>query len=212
MNASTKNKGRWGEAPSDVYWDTPQFLLGDAAAAAGLKPNVLKAWLTRKIVNMGRHDHAASGKGSSRLFTLRSVLSIALTAELVRLGLPPARAVSPADNVTELKKKIGGRVIGASPNTDCLLLVFPDNVGRITPNNSPGRDKGPPVLATFSGEDPLTPTAVWTVVPPDQVGSLQEWINLVGRRFENRPASVAAVSIPAVLERVKRVLLERGKF
>jgi hypothetical protein len=116
-----------------AYWDKPKFLLGDAAAASGLSPNTLKAWLARGIVELGGYDHEASGKGSSRLFTLRSMLSIALAADLVRLGLSPTRAVLPAFAATRSE---------TPPDVESLLLVFPSvdktswkvvNIGEKTP-------------------------------------------------------------------------------
>lgn len=194
--------GFWSKAPSDPTWDTPRFLFGDAAAASAIKPNVLKSWLGRGIVESGRHDREASGKGSSRLFTLRSVLCIALMGELVRLGLPPARAAFYASVATEMKVHRRPDELTSPPNPECLLVVFPA-----------GKD------------EPMS----WSVVPPDYKGSIHELIRAlaIGKSPESfppifihrgaksrdiAPASAAAVSIPAVLERIRRVLRERGKL
>jgi hypothetical protein len=199
--------------PSNLGWDTPRFLLGDAAAASGIKPNVLKAWLAREIMDLGRHDLEASGKGSSRLMTLRTVLGIAVMAELVRLGLPPHRAAAPAKtsvtiNIRDRKNK------SAAPNTDCLLLVFPANMGKFI-RQQDGVGPVPDLIFSFftdrlSGQ--ITDTIAYSVVPPDHKGSIHDIIKTARTFFTNSPASVATVSIPAVLEQVRHVLSARGKL
>jgi hypothetical protein len=74
--------------------DEPKFLLSDVAFAAEVSQPVLKAWLSRepRVVALGPYDRHAFGKGSSRVFTLRTAILIALIAELVRLGITPLRA------------------------------------------------------------------------------------------------------------------------
>jgi hypothetical protein len=209
MNASPKAKN-WSKAPFDPEWDTPRFLLGDAAAASGVTPNVLKAWLAREIVDLDRHDLEASGKGSSRLFTLRTVLGIAVMAELVRLGLPPHRAADPA--ITSVKFNIHDRK-SLTPNTDCLLLVFPTNMGKFIPQEGDG--PVPDLLFALRGDQSrglITDTTAYSVVPPSHKGSIHDIIKTARTFFENSPASLATVSIPAVLEHVRRVLSARGKL
>jgi hypothetical protein len=210
MNASTKKVKQRPKTPYDPKWDTPKFLLGDAAAASGVKPNVLKAWLARGIVDLDRHDLEASGKGSSRLLTLRTVLGIAVMAELVRLGLPPHRAAPPAE--ASVKANFRDRK-SHTPSTDCLLLVFPANMGKFIPQEGDGRV--PDLLFAFRGDQSrglIADTTAFSVVPPDHKGSIHDIIKTARKFFENSPASVATVSIPAVLEQVRRVLSARGKF
>ena len=78
----------------DAVLDEPKFLLTDVAVVTGISTNVLKSWLSREpiAVQLGPYDRQAMGKGSSRVFTLRRVLSIALAAELIRLGIAPSRS------------------------------------------------------------------------------------------------------------------------
>src|SRR5215217_7227248 len=96
MSASTKEVKDWSKTPSDPEWDTPRFLLGDAAAASGIELTVLKAWLARGGLDLDRHTLEASRMGSSRFFSLRTILGIALMAELVLLGVPPRRSAAHA--------------------------------------------------------------------------------------------------------------------
>jgi hypothetical protein len=88
----------------DARLDEPRFLLGDVAAAAGMSETVLKAWLSRdpKVIPLGPYDKPARGKGSAREFTLRRIISVALVAELVRLGISPGRAGPWAHALTDL--------------------------------------------------------------------------------------------------------------
>lgn len=81
------------EAP-EIDLDSPAWLLNSVAASTGVGLAVLKAWLSRDpvVVPLGPYDQEARGKGSARLFTLRRVLAVAITAELVRLGIAPSRA------------------------------------------------------------------------------------------------------------------------
>jgi len=76
------------------FLDVPQFLLGDAAFTADLSTTVLKAWLSREplIIALGETDMKPLGKGSARIFTLRRVVNICVTAELVRMGVTPKMA------------------------------------------------------------------------------------------------------------------------
>jgi hypothetical protein len=80
--------------PRDARLDTPKYLFGDVLRATNVTAPVLKAWLSRapKVIALGAYDQDARGKGSARLFTLRRVLSIGITAELVRLGIKASHA------------------------------------------------------------------------------------------------------------------------
>jgi hypothetical protein len=74
--------------------DTPRYLLGDAAAAAGVTPITLKAWLSpeRSVVPLGPYDQSGRGKGVSRLLSLRRIYAIAFTSELISLGFAASQA------------------------------------------------------------------------------------------------------------------------
>jgi hypothetical protein len=88
--------------------DTPTFLLSDVAAAAEVNTNVLKAWLDREVVPLGANDRPALGRGSGRVFTLRRVFSIAIMAELTRMGITPSRASALAFMVTDNTVSVPG--------------------------------------------------------------------------------------------------------
>lgn len=88
--------------------DTPSFLLSDMAAAADVNTNILKAWLDRKVAPLGSSDRQALGRGSGRVFTLRRVFSIAIMAELVRMGITPSRAAGLAFMVTDNTLSVPG--------------------------------------------------------------------------------------------------------
>ena len=117
--------------------DTPAFLLSDVAAATAVNSNLLKAWLDRKVVPLGATDRHALGRGSGRVFTLRRVLSIAIMAELTRLGVAPSSAAALAFSVTDHSINVadvefslrsvseGGYVIVSSKNEDeALQFMF----------------------------------------------------------------------------------------
>ena len=82
--------------------DTPQFFAADVGGAAAIDVVTLQNWIKRKIIPMGDRDRAALGSGSRRLFTLRTVLHIAVAAELVRNGIAAATAAKMAAEFAHL--------------------------------------------------------------------------------------------------------------
>jgi len=102
--------------------DTPRFLLGDAAAAADLTPGLIKVWVSRGIIRLGFYDREGRGAGSRHQFTLRRVICIAMTAELVALGISPAKAGELALNYTDVEHDEGRYVELAGPT---YLIVEP---------------------------------------------------------------------------------------
>jgi hypothetical protein len=108
------------------FLDVPQFLLGDVAYTAGLSTAVLKAWLSRPpvIVPLGASDMKALGKGSARILTLRRVINICVTAELVRLGLTPKHAGAMSFHITD--------VVGMVTS-----VPSPSKRARVAPTRSP---------------------------------------------------------------------------
>jgi hypothetical protein len=84
--------------------DTPRFIFSDVATAADVMPGTLKAWLSRDppIVPLGPYDRPGRGKGIPRLFTLRRVYAIAMTAELISLGFVASKAGNLAFAFTDL--------------------------------------------------------------------------------------------------------------
>lgn len=171
------------------YWDEPRYILGDAAAASGLTPNLLKSWLFRKHISLGPHDREASGKGSSRFLSLRRVLSIALAAEMVRLGLSPSRAGAIAHAATAFAFDETLEAEGHTEwPTDSLLVIYPAD-------------------ETHSDECETQ----WSWIPASIDISIRETLRRDGPPFSGSSASVAAVSLKAIVERMKNNLAERGK-
>jgi hypothetical protein len=81
-------------APSMIDLDASCFTTSDACIAAAIGPTTLKSWLGCEpaIILLRENDQAASGAGHEHLLTLRRVYQIALTAELMRLGVAAQRA------------------------------------------------------------------------------------------------------------------------
>ena len=129
MNAPMKSTSRpnsRSDPSPDPELDDPRYLFGDAVAASGVSANTLKSWLSRKpeAVPLGVFDREALGKGSSRAFTLRRLISIAIAAELVRLGIQPSAAGAQAHTLTDTTIRRGK--IGFLDDAR-FLAVYPDN-------------------------------------------------------------------------------------
>ena len=137
--------------------DIPQFLLGDAAYAADIPTNGLKAWLGRdpKVIWLGDKDTKSLGRGSARVLTLRRVINIAIVAELVRLNVAPQKAGEIAVLMTEVagnpdavkwSKNEAKTTLPDSPftnldiwkNLDCIVAVSRTNNSlNVFPNDTP---------------------------------------------------------------------------
>ena len=76
----------------DPDFDNPVFALSDLAKASESSVGTVKMWIERRILQMDAFDLAARGKGSQRLFTLRTVMVAATIAEAVRIGVSPSKA------------------------------------------------------------------------------------------------------------------------
>ena len=111
-------------------FDTPRYVLGDAADAAGISTSLLKAWITREpiVVPLGVYDQVGRGKGTPRLFTLRRVISIAVAAELVALGINPSRAGNLAFGFTDHEHEEGRYVELEGPT---FLIIEPKSTAII---------------------------------------------------------------------------------
>lgn len=72
--------------------DAPIYSLSDLARVTQLPVGTVRMWLERKILALGDHDIDASGKGSTRQFTLRTVYLAATMADITRLGVSPSQA------------------------------------------------------------------------------------------------------------------------
>lgn len=83
--------------PSHVPLDSPDYSLGDLVKVTRLPVGTVRMWLERKVLQLGPNDVDASGKGSSRQFTLRTVFLAATMAEISRLGVTPSVAATWAE-------------------------------------------------------------------------------------------------------------------
>jgi hypothetical protein len=90
MNVTLSEKTHTQDVRPEI--DRPRYLLGQVARAAGISAKTLKSWIERKNVVLGEHDWDSHGKGSSRVFTPRRVLAVAVMAELIKLGVYPHMA------------------------------------------------------------------------------------------------------------------------
>lgn len=193
--------------------DAPQFFSGDACKAAGIDGATLKNWIVRDppvILTTDEdraafaaayaqdehaigpegpsHERMATGSGRSHLFTWRRVMQIALTAELVRLGLPPRKAGIVAAGFTDVGD--GAGQWGDGP------VKFDRLPGEMYPS-------GLTVLVT----SPDTDTG--RVVNVGGKSSLAE-VFFHGTR---RAAAVALVNVNEINDRVANALgLDRGMF
>lgn len=85
----------------------PQFSSDLACEAAQIKPSTLKNWISRtpSAVLVGDEERVPTGQQrASYRFTLRRVLQLAITAELVRLNIPPREASLFAAQFTDLEE------------------------------------------------------------------------------------------------------------
>lgn len=78
--------------------NVPLFTMATVATAAGVAPPTIRAWFQREHVTLNEADTKAHTNGAPNRFTLRSVLMLAVMAELVRLGTPPGAAAEAAQH------------------------------------------------------------------------------------------------------------------
>jgi hypothetical protein len=87
----------------DVHF--PQFPSDLACEAAEIDAATLKNWISRKptAVMIGNEERIEVGDRTSFRFTLRRVLQLAITSELVRLGYGPRDASLHAAHFTDIE-------------------------------------------------------------------------------------------------------------
>jgi hypothetical protein len=120
---SSEPKSRQKRPMEALDADEPRYLLGQVAMAAGISTGLLKAWMARKVVLMGPHDREAHGKGSSRVFTLKRALAVALAAEMVKLGISISLAGDISANAIEMLLEDAGGDVG---KIDHLMAIYPE--------------------------------------------------------------------------------------
>ena len=100
--------------------DTPSYSLADLVKVTRLPMGTVRMWLERKILQLGPNDIDASGKGSTRHFTLGTVYLAATMAEITRLGVSPSQAAKWAHVIWRLG---ADRVV--SPQEDMVFVGSP---------------------------------------------------------------------------------------
>ncbi len=137
--------------------DDPIFTVGKIAKAVGLPTATIKSWYQQGHVALGLEDVEARDKGMARLFTLRTVHQLAITASLSRLGMKVSEANRLAMTATDMR--LTGRtktllfprghtylVIDPAGSRAIVQNVVPEEVG----NNILG------ILSPFEGPEPDT--------------------------------------------------------
>lgn len=71
---------------------TPRYPLSKAAELAGISVNTLRSWYQRGHLRVGLGDKSSEGAGLARYVSAATVVAIAITAELVQMGISPKRA------------------------------------------------------------------------------------------------------------------------
>ena len=100
--------------------DTPSYSLADLVKVTRLPMGTVRMWLERKILQLGPNDIDASGKGSTRHFTLGTVYLAATMAEITRLGVSPSQAAKWAHVIWRMG---ADRVV--SPQEDMVFVGSP---------------------------------------------------------------------------------------
>lgn len=78
--------------------DVPLFTMATVSRAADVAPPTIRAWFQRKHARLKEGDTKAHLNGLPNKFTLRSVMMLAVTSELVRLGSLPGEAFKCAEH------------------------------------------------------------------------------------------------------------------
>jgi hypothetical protein len=108
--------------PSDFALDTPSYSLSDLVKVTRLPVGTVRMWLERRILQLGPNDVDASGKGSTRHFTLRTVYFAATMAEISRLGVSPSHAARWAEIIW--RDPLSGSL---TPHEDMVFIGNPIN-------------------------------------------------------------------------------------
>ena len=102
--------------------DVASYSLADLVKTTRFPVGTVRMWLERKILELGPYDIDASGKGSVRQFTLRTVYTAATMAEIVRLGVSPSVAATWAEIIW--RDSLSGLLV---PHDDTIFIGNPNN-------------------------------------------------------------------------------------
>jgi len=171
--------------PANVQLDEPRYLLGTAAHAAGISANLLKAWVARTppTIPLSNAETPIRGKGSSRLFTLRRVISVGIAFELTRLGVTASAAGKIATVVTHSVISDGSKA-----NRPQLDLFRTNNIIAVPPTTRPSR--------LFWGDESAT------------IRDICDLGSAAGKREAGFDASLVIVRYGLIAERVLQRLSE----
>lgn len=78
--------------------NVPLYTIATVERAIGVTKNNLRLWMFRGHIALGEGDAGRRGKGVPTHFSLRTILILAVTAELVRCGSTPKSAFDAAEN------------------------------------------------------------------------------------------------------------------
>lgn len=137
----------------------PQFSSAQVCAVAGIDTDTLKNWVSRekpRVVFLSGAERKKIGGRTTIEYSFARVMQITITAELVRLGLPPRRAALLAGSFTDLEDgplpgrpdrgrcelfKTGKTLMVALVGNDCAQIVnFRDGMAWSELENSVGFD------------------------------------------------------------------------
>jgi hypothetical protein len=107
----------------------PQFSSDLACKAAGVDMATLKNWISRKppAVHIGAEERTTAGTRAHYNFNLRRILQLAITAQLVQLGLAPREASMHALQFTDVSpQRPPIRAMGELFQEDYTFLVIHD--------------------------------------------------------------------------------------
>ena len=85
-----------------------RFLSADVCRAAGITPETLKNWVSRKphIVLLKGDDLPGGARGAPNLYSVNRVLQLAIMAEMVRFGWDPRPAAWAAVHFTDIGETV----------------------------------------------------------------------------------------------------------
>ena len=113
--------------------DEALFPVAVAAVAAKVPANTIRSWFQREQVTLQGRDAKASANGLPHLLTLRSVLALAATAELVRQGMKPGDAYSSACEWIYICEEYEGKErLDAGLYSDSYTVLISSPYGRST--------------------------------------------------------------------------------
>ena len=150
--------------------DTPSYSLADLVKVTRLPMGTVRMWLERKILQLGPSDIDASGKGSTRHFTLGTVYLAATMAEITRLGVSPSQAAKWAHVIWRMG---ADRVV--APQEDMVFVGSPTSDRfRIARRRSLSDE------IIFDDSSPTDEAPELSVVVIDVAGVVRKWRESLG--------------------------------